>query len=238
MAIVSGGSWLERHERIVIVFLVLLTVGWLGTHYLNNAAAHATIQERAEERAVTTAEQTAAKNAVSVEQVTQQYQALVQTLSARNASLAVALTTRRTAVATQQHTDVTLATPVLATHIATLANAPDGSVIASGDNISLARPGAVAVAQSLEAVPELQANLTDETTIATNTQDELDKANTLIVAQGTQITDLNTTAVKKDTECKDEIKVQVTTARKSKFTWFKRGLVVGFIAGFFSGHAL
>ena len=32
-------TWLQKHERIILVFLVLLAASWFGNHWLNNTAA-------------------------------------------------------------------------------------------------------------------------------------------------------------------------------------------------------
>jgi hypothetical protein len=172
-----------------------------------------------------------------VAQVTQQYAAIVQTLQAQNASLASSLAQRQASLVVAQKTDTTLALPDLANRLKTIGNAPDGSVSASGGQILLTQPGAVAVTQTLETIPTLQADLKDTTATLQTSEAARTQANTVIADQGTQITGLNLAITDQEKACTLQIKAVKAEARKSKLAWFKRGFITGFISGIFVGHA-
>ena len=137
----------------------------------------------------------------------------------------------------QQKTDATLPPTAIAQKIATLSGAPPAEVTIDGDNVRLGRNASVAVAQTLELVPVLQANLKDETTIAQNTQTSLDNANGVIFKQGGVITDLNAARVADGAKCTADLNQVKADAKKNNFKWFKRGFIVGFLGGLYA-HTL
>jgi len=233
----AAQSWLQKHERIIIVLIICTLGAWGIQRYFDHgaevASAHATVAEAK----AATADATAAKDEATLAQVNQQYLAMLQTLTAQNQQLATALSARQAQVVVQQKVDTTLAPAALADRISTLANAPSGTITLDGANISLARPGAVAVAQSLELIPVLQANLKDETQIAVNTQTALNKSDGVISDYRQQVLDLNTARTADATACKAEIAQVKATSRKNNLKWFKRGLFVGFLGGIWAGHA-
>jgi hypothetical protein len=230
-------SWLQKHERIVIVALACALGAWGFQKYCDHAVDVADTRAAVAESKAAVADSTAAKNAVVVAQVTQQYQAMVQTLTAQNQTLASALSARQAQVAIQKKADTTLAPAALADRIATLSSVPPESVNLEGENISLTRPGAIAVAQALEEVPVLRANLQDETQIAVNEKTELDNADKLIGQQALQITDLNNARTADAAQYKAELAAAKAVGRKNSIKWFKRGFIVGLVSGLWAGHA-
>src|SRR5208337_3272321 len=237
----SEFSWLQKHERLLIVAMVLI-FGYVGiNHYLNNAAAKAEIRATVAEAKAATSDDAAVKAASAVAQIQQQYQVLATHDQALIASLAQAAVARQATTVAQQKTDTTLAPSALASRIATLSSAPPAEVTLSGDSINLGRNAAVAVAQTLELVPELRADLKDETSIATATQAQLTSANGVIAAQGIQITALNIARTADAGACKADLAQVKSDAHKQNMTWFKRGLKIGGVGGFIAGlyfHAL
>lgn len=222
-------SWLKAHERIVCLFLCLVVAGWIGNKYLDNAAARSETRATVAEQALASQKAQDAANASTVAQVTQQYAAIVQTLQAQNASLASSLAQRQASLVVAQKTDTTLALPDLANRLKTIGNAPDGSVSASGGQILLTQPGAVAVVQTLEEVPVLTSNLADQTTISSNFQAELVKANEVILDQTKQISGLNLTLTGETDTCKAQVAALTAKARRAKLRYFWVGVVAGFI---------
>jgi uncharacterized membrane protein len=248
-------TWLQKHERLLIVFMVLV-VGYFGiNHYLNNAAAkaetRATIAEAAATQAkaqVADSQAKAAAAAVQTAQVTQQYQAMVQTLTDQTKALATALAQRQATLVVQQKADMTMPTDDLAKKLQTEGNAPAGSVTISGDNIALSRPGAVAIAQSLDQIPFLQGNLKDETALEQAEAAAKAAGDKVIDAQVAQIGSLNgqiatmqKAEAATDKANKTEVAQLKDDARKSKWRWFRRGFIAGnitgFLGGLYAGHA-
>ena len=235
-------SWLQKHERLIIVFMVLVTAIHLGLWTLNTIASYdstrAAIAESALQQAQQTkiqADVTAAKDAAILAQVQSQYQAMLQTAQAQNAALQETLTERDKALAQQKGTDASLPLSGLAGRIGMLANAPLGSISVDQTHVLLTQSAALATAQALESVPVLQKDLVDETQIAANTAKELSGAQGVIMAQSGQITDLKT-AVADDKVVlqrqvdadKKELTAVKAKARKSKIKAFFYGVGVGF----------
>ena len=230
-------SWLQKHERIVIVALVLLVGGWGLGKYLDIAASRSEARATAAEQALVDQKSQNAQTLATVTQLTQQYQQLTSTLAAQNASLAASLAARQTAQAAQRATDAQLPLTDLATRLATLGQAPVTSVSVIGNQIELTQPGAVAVVQTLESIPALQADLKDTTATLGATQAAKAQADTLIAGQAKEITGLNLQITDADKACKAQVSAVTADANKSKRKWFLRGVLVGFLGGLWGGHA-
>jgi len=223
--------------RLIIVAIVVAASYFGYSHYLDSSAAKAEAKAAVSEQAKVAAQAQVVLAAQQTAQVTAQYQAMVQSLSAQNAALATALTQRQAALETQKKVDTTLPPTALAERLQTLGSAPTGSVAVTGDNITLTRPGAVAVVQALEIIPVLQQDLKDETALEVATAAAKAQADKVIDAQATQIVDLNTARAKDSKAASDELASVKAQAKKNSVKWFKRGFGLGFIAGIFAGHA-
>lgn len=231
-------TWLQKHERLLIVFLVLCAGTWGLGKYLDSSAKVAEARAAVAEQALVSAREQEAKNAAQASQTLQQYQAMVQTITDQNKALAAALAQRDAGLAGQQAKDKTLPLPELAKRWQVLANIGDSDISATSTGISVTSTGAVATVVTLEEVPVLQADLKDQKVITANTQAELDKANMVISAQGVQIGSLNTVLLDQDKACKKEIAAAKAVGKRNSFKWFLRGFVVGFIGGTYTGHAI
>jgi hypothetical protein len=236
-------TWFQKHERLLIVFMALVLGGFClqsgMTKYFDSRAEKAEARAVLAEQAKTQADANAAASLAQTAQVAAQYQAMAQADKALIASLAQAVAQRQAVVVAQQGKDATLPLTELATRLQALGNAPPGSVTipaTPANSVNLTQPAAVAVTQTLELVPVLQADLKDETTIASTTQGELNKANELIASQGITITDLGVKIVKDDAACTADKNVLKADAKKNNIKWFKRGLYVGFAGGFIIGE--
>ena len=230
-------SWLQKHEKIVIVALVL-AVGAFGLNkYFDVASVRADAKAVAAEQVAADAKANSAVLAAQSAIQAQQYQALVTALAAQNASLARSIASRQAALPVQQATDARLPLNDLATRLQTLGNAPVGSVSVAGNQIDLTQQGAVSVTQTLEQVPVLVQNLADETKIAGNYLAEVQKSDILASDLTSQITGLNNQIVANDKACTTQIAAVKADGHKNSVKWFRRGFVVGLIAGLWGGHA-
>lgn len=230
-------SWLQRHERLIIVALVLLAGTWSLNRYFDAAAVKADTRASVAEQALNVQKTIDAQNAAQTAQVESQYQAMVSALSAQNSLLAAAAASRQAAVVKNQATDATLALPALADRLKTLGNAPEGTVSVTNGQVALTQPGAVAVTQTLETIPALQADLKDAQTVNGNYEKTIAAADAYTTAQATEIDGLKTTLTAADKTCKAQIADVKAQARKSKWHWFKLGFVTGFVGGLYAGHA-
>src|SRR2546430_17449964 len=88
IAVAEGGfTWLQKHERMIIVLLVLLAGGWLGNKWLNNSAAEAQTKYAIAQAALD-------QTRLQASQAHQDYQMTVDALTKQNASLAAAVASR------------------------------------------------------------------------------------------------------------------------------------------------
>lgn len=229
-------SWIMRHERILIVALVLIAGSWGLQHFLNNAAAADKTKAVVAEQALLAAKATSAQQAAATAQIQAQYAIMVEQLTKQNQTLATAVGARQTALGTQQQANASLPLGSLANRLVALAQPPAGSVSNTETSVTLTQSGTLAVVNTLEQVPVLTANFNDEKKIADNLASELVSANALVTAQVTQVAGLNTQLADQVKADKAELASVKASARKSKLNWFKAGLVVGFVGGIFVGH--
>src|SRR5271157_1072102 len=224
-------TWVQKHERLVIVALVLLAGSWGLQHFLDNQAAKAETRANVAEQALVLQNTTNAQNAATTASVLAQYQGMVTALTAQNASLAAAAASRQAIVTKNQTTDATLALPELANRLQSLGNVPIGQVSSDSNHVILTQPGAIAVTQTLETIPALTANLKDQTALAASLQAALTQGQTVITDQSKEITGLNLAAKDADVACKAEVKAVKAEENKAKRKWFFRGVLVGLFGG-------
>ena len=221
-------KWIESHERLLLV-AVAGVVLWFGIGRVDSLIArhdNANLQQ-----AQVVAQAQSDKTAAIAEQVAQQsaqYQALADKVQVQNAALVQANTELATALAKQQRTDASLPPTELVNRWSTLVPQAKPTVTPSG--VALDTPSAVATVQALEAVPVLTAQVS-------NTQKELDNAQSLVTAEGQQVTTLNTEVGSLRTQlgdnqavCQAQVAVVRAEARKSKRRWFLVGFVTGFVS--------
>lgn len=231
-------SWLKKHERIVLVTLVLF-FGSLGLHhFLFNQASAATLRATVAEQALAAQKAENVANAATTAQVESQYQAITDTLTKQNASLAAAVAQRQVTLVTRQTENATLPPTDLAKRLQVLTGVQDADISADTTGLKLTPVGALTTVNALESVPVLTSDLADTKADLDTTRTALGAANGVITAQGVQINDLKVTLVDQAKADKAELDACKKKGRLQSFRWFIRGTVTGFIAGVFAGHAL
>src|SRR5271157_1072108 len=198
-------TFLQKHERLIIVALVLAAGSWGLQHFLDNQAAKAETRATVAEQALVLQNTTNAQNAATTASVLAQYQGMVTALTTQNASLAAAAASRQATVIKNQTTDATLALPELANRLQSLGNVPIGQVSSDSNHVIFTQPGAIAITQALETIPALTANLKDQTALAASLQAAEKQADTVIADQTKQIAGLNLALVDADKVRKTEV---------------------------------
>jgi hypothetical protein len=212
-------TWLQKHERLMIVFLVLLVGVWLGNKYLNNSAAEAqTKYSIAAAQLEQTRQEAAAAKA--------DYQMTLDALTKQNASLAASVAQRQVVLAQRQTEIQTLPLPQVATRWQELIGGAN-DIVSSTMGLSISDGGARRTVSQLEQVPVLVADKADLQKIADNKQIELDKAGVLIVSLSKQVKGTEDT-------CKLQVDAVKAQARKSKRNWFIAGFVSGIATRLFA----
>ena len=209
---------LTKHH--VILYVVAIILALVGVYLIEaRIADHAQSQaDAAKAQALVIADQ----NQKFQQQVAQQVQQLVL----QNSQLQLANQALNTLLAKQQQKDSTLPPNQLAERMVTLA--PGGSITVTANGYLVDQPEAVALAQTLEAVPALKEENSNLTTIIANNLKNLD------LEKQSHISDVNSlnTIIAAD---KVELKAVKAQCRKSKLKWFGIGVVVGFIGRHFVG---
>jgi hypothetical protein len=227
-------TWLQKHEKMIIIFMVLLVALFIGNKYLNadaakKDAAYAALAQKLDDQKAANDKQTAQTAAV-----TAQYQQMVDTLSRQNANLAGEISNRNTQLVQKQEQVKTMPLPQVAQEWETALNLPHGVLsVLSIAPTSISVPDSVArqTVTELEAGAIAQANLIDQTAISANLNSELGKSNEVISSQTVEIAGLNATIGLQDQTCKAQVAKVKADARKSKRNWFIAGYVGGFVSG-------
>lgn len=229
-AIKSDLSWIQKHERILIVLFVLLFGAW-GLHKWDDihaadkkAEAAISAQQLADQKTMN------AETAKMVQDSIAQYQNMVDKLSQQNSALTIAMSQRTIVLQSQQSVNNALPLPDLAKRWRELAGISAGDITAGNAGITVSDAGARQTTNKLEMLPVLDADLQDQKTITGNVQQELGKADDVIAQQKLQVDGLNRQIVDADKACKDQVASVKADARKSKGKWFVAGAVLGAIA--------
>jgi hypothetical protein len=228
-------SWIKTHERLIIVFMVLLFGAFLGNKWLDTSAAKTAAAATFAAQQAAEAKQSAGVAAQQAVQVQQQYQAMLEVLQKQNAALAQAVTQRDAILGQQQTADKKMSPTQLTQRWAALV--PSTMPIATPTGVSVTTADAQSTVVQLENVPVLTQNLKDETAIAANLQSELDAQAKVVVEDSVLISALNTEIAANDKACKAEVASVKADARKGKVKWFKIGYVAGLVSGLWLGHA-
>lgn len=246
-------SWLKNHERIVLVFMVLLVTGFLANKYIDSSAEKAKIEAATATQIATEARQAAAdaksnadRSAANSAVVQAQYQQMVDTLSRQNAALSSAITNRDSILGTKTAEVIQPKTPTAV--VADLNEAYKGAVpstVTADGQVSFDPTVVQRFTVTKIERDTFQSDLADETKVAANVQTELDKSNDLagslhsqIVALGSQTTALGLEITTQKNQCTADIKEVKDTARAKEVKAFKWGFGLGFVAGLFTGHAV
>jgi hypothetical protein len=235
----NDATWLMKHERIVIVALVLIAGTFLGNKWLNYEGAQKDAKVVALTAQVQQDKQSVAQLALAASQAQATYQTTLDAITKQNASLAAANAQEAASLAQRQTVDKTLALPDVAKRIEVLVPEVGAQgIAATKDGIVLSDAASHSVLNVLESVPVLQDELKNETQIAVNKGKALDTANVVIVDANAQITGLNKELTDQQAETKAIVaadKVKIKKAWRSGFKW---GFGLGFAAGAYVMHAL
>lgn len=220
-------SWFQRHERIVLALIAALVLCLGIVKYQDRQVIVTQAQAQAAELKAQLTKDAADQRAAESAQVEAQLQAMIADLGAQNQNLENANKSLLSALEQRKATDAQLTPTGLANRIQELSGAPVGSIQGNTTGVTMTPPGAVAVAQTLEEVPVLQANLNNEKQIESNKDQELAKGKELIDAQAGQIAALKDQGKADANACQAIIKEVKAQAAKSKRHWFEAGYVAG-----------
>jgi hypothetical protein len=219
-------SWLKTHERVVITFLILLVVGYLGNRWINFDAAKKDAQYQA--LAAEVAKDKQAQDALAVQSASDiaKYQQTLDTLQKQNAALLTTIQSDNALLKRQQTADATLPLPELAQRWETLAGIQSG-LTATPAGVLSTPEAAVQTVQTLEKVPVLTDELAKEEGIAQNNAQMLNSAQSVNSDLTKQINSANILLVANDKACQASVSDLKAKQRKKSRNWFIRGAIVG-----------
>jgi Sec-independent protein translocase protein TatA len=225
-------TFLKDHETLIIVVIVAVLI-WFSYGKIATIIADHDNRTLQAQKLVTDAQAKAdAQLAAQVKQDAANLAIVTAQKDAANAQLAQANATLSAALAARQKTDATLPLPDLAARWSVLV--PGATLTATTSGLSINPAGAVATVVQLEQVPVLQTQLKNETTAKQNDDQMLVAANKSITDLNAQVAGVTKLDTDHQNQCKDEKKILVDEARKSKRRWF----IVGYVAGFLSRQAI
>lgn len=231
-------SWLQKHERLVIVLLGVLLVAFISNKYINYSAEDAKQKAQAAVQTLQLSKQRDDDLKTFMSQQAAQYTQLVQSLQADNRNLVSGIQSRNAALQKQQQSDAKLPLPDIGKRWQQELNIPDGGIQATDKGLLVDDPTARATITELDKIPVLEENFENGKTIVANKDSEIDSLTKLNDLQKTQISGLNDTITKNDQACKLEVDAEKKNSRKQYLRGFKHGGIVGFIVGIFAGHAI
>jgi uncharacterized coiled-coil protein SlyX len=168
---------------------------------------------------------------------------MVSQLAAQNTQLANQIAQRNQNLKNQQTQNATLDAAGMASRIAEDESLPAGSVTADADSVLLNSAAAHQVLNDLDALPVANQNVTALTAEKTNDETEIKglqdivaKQSAQIADQGAQISGLTKALADSEANTVKQVALQKAADHKSVVTWFKRGLIIGFVAGLVGGH--
>jgi len=232
-------SWMQRHERIIIVAMVL-AVGAFGLNkWLDKSAIDAASKAAVAQQVAAVQHEADQKIAAAVEQQTALFNHEQQIREQEMASL-VAAVASRDAASTTRVNNVLAPKPI--TDVLTDLSAAYPKI--SFDPTAITQDGKLAfplptVQQFTAAKIEgdtAKADLLDTKKELDTTTAGLVASTSLVGALQNQVTGLQTELTTQGSADAAVLKAEKAKARKSKLGWFKFGLGVGYVAGLVTGH--
>lgn len=231
-------SWIQKHERVVIVALVLLVGGFLGNKALNYDASLKDAKVAALTQVVSQDKQNAAALALASATAQQQYQVVLDTVSKQNIALEASVAQMTAGLKAQQTADRALPLPAVAQRIEVLVPAAQGGITANTAGVVMNDAASHSVLMTLEEVPVLTDELKNETQVAANNQSALASANTVIVDKTNQIAGLNKSLTDQQAHEVAAVAAEKVKTKKAWRSGFKWGFGLGFAAGAYIMHGV
>ena len=229
---------LKGHEQLLIVLLVLGFGAHMYGRWIDLSAARDKSQ-------VTALVQTVQADKLQVSNLAQaaaiandQYQKTLAATEAVNAHLSAANGQLVASLKQNQAVDAGLDTPALGARLVQLVPGAENGVTATSNGLALDATASHSVVATLETVPALQTELSNETQVAQNNANRADSAAKLIADQQAEISALQKKDVDDVAEGKAAVALEKTKTKKAFIRGFKWGFGVGFAAGAYITHGL
>ena len=223
----NDASWLQRHERIVIVALVLCTGVFLGNKLLNYESAQKDAKVAALTFVVNQDKQTVANLALQAATAQAAYQTTLDAITKQNVALVQANAQELASLAQRQTADRVLPLPAVASRIESLVPGAVGGITATTAGVIMNDVASHSVLTTLEEVPVLTDELTNETQVADNNQKALGQCNTVVTDKTAQITGLNKELTDQQAHEAASVAAEKVKTKKAWRSGFKWGFAAG-----------
>jgi len=218
-------KWFVSHERILALLIIMAVIAFAGNKYLNYSAKKADLENQTAQAALAAQKASDEKQAAVVE-ASKQHALVQQQANAQIARLSAEMDKLSQSLAARQKTDQALPAPELALRHEALLGVSSG--VASTENgFQVSTPVEIQTVQSLESLPVLKQQLSDETAVADNRGKQLDSSTTLVVGLNQRISGLNLQLTDSGKACDAKLADIKANARKSKRNWFIKGAAAG-----------
>lgn len=220
-------SFIQKHERFLLVSLALFVALFFGNKFLDTMATRDRASATQAAQVLTQQNALNAAQAAQIAKDTADYKALVVQLTQQNAVLQTQIAQRQVVYQQQVAVDKTMPMPDLGNRWAKLASLNPSDITATAAGITVTPQGALDTVTNLEQLPVLKANLQDVITQKGNLSTELDSSDALNGQLTGQVKGLEIAAVDKDKVCKADLTAAKAEARKGKLKAFLYGAGVG-----------
>jgi hypothetical protein len=231
-------TWLQKHERIMIVALVLMVGTFLGNKWLNYEGAQKDAKVEALTLVVNQDKQTVANLALQAAQAQATYQTTLDAITKENSLLAQANAQELASLAQRQVVDKTLPLPAVAQRIEVLVPGAQGGIAATTAGVVMNDTASHSVLTTLEEVPVLNDELKNETQIAQNNANLVSQGQIVNNDLTKQVGALNNELSDAGKQCKAEVAAEKVKTKKAFIKGLKYGFMAGFAAGAYILHAL
>lgn len=224
-------SWIQKHERILIVFAVLVAGYFLLDKGLNVVLAW---DQHKASVAMATLNAQKEKTDAELEQAKQMltsYETQLTQLSQQNVQLSKTIAQRNSDLAKEQVKVPTLQPTELAQMWASSIVVDSKDIAPTPDGYNVTPKAAIATVQALNTGATAVQNLQDEENKNVNLQKEVDSGNALISQGKIAVNGLQLELKDQEKSCETQLTVVKAEARKGKLKSFGIGFVTGFISG-------
>ena len=233
-------SWIQRHEKLLIIILVAIFLWFSWGKYVDWQARHDDVAAAIAQTKLEQQVEANEKLAQVVAANENNYKVLLAQVTSQNQMLANAIATRDITTKKQQEANLTTPLPDLAKRWVQLINIPQVEIQPAPllDHLIVTDNAARTTVNRLEEIPRLEGNLADE-------QKAHENDVSLLKDRDKAVTDLNTQVAGKDAEIdkqavankaeQDKLKAD---ARKAKRNWFIRGAIIGGGVAVYALHAV
>jgi hypothetical protein len=221
-------SWLQKHERLLLITLFLLVVLFLGNKYLVKSASDADSKAALAQQALVQQQNLIAAQAAEVAQETAALQVQQSALASATAQLAQTQASTNAALAALAKKIATDSTPQAVSEDVTAAYGPQMAPVVEPDSkLGFTTEQAKQLALTKVNYDALKVVDMAKDAVISQQDKTIDAQKSLIVGQTTEIAGLNAESVAAKSASDAEISKLKADARNSKKNWFLRGLAVG-----------